>query len=203
MDGLVVAGHRSLLDRLRHGGVRVARASNVLARGAILHGKRSLVDLLARAGAHDVNSQDLVGVLARDELGKTLRIPHSTSAAVGHEGKGPLAVLDARCLHLLLRHANRRHLRVRVDNAGDHAVVDVPVLACERLHARHALLLCLVSEHRTSNAVADGIHARDASEEVARSLGLDPLSLIELDTDSLKPKVLCARAPPNSNKSNV
>ena len=49
MDGLVVAGHGCFLDGLGHCGVRVARASDVLARSAVLHGESRLVDLKGQA----------------------------------------------------------------------------------------------------------------------------------------------------------
>jgi hypothetical protein len=67
VDWLVVASHGRLLDGLRHCRVSVASTGHVLARGAVLHRKGSLVDLLASASAHDVHSKNLVRVPLRSQ----------------------------------------------------------------------------------------------------------------------------------------
>ena len=72
------------------------------------------------------------------------------------------------------------YLGVGIDDTGDDIVVDVSVLASQRLHARNSFLLGLVCEHRASNAIADGVDARDAGREITEGGGHDALGLVEL-----------------------
>ena len=61
VDRLVVGGHGGLLEGLRHGGVRVARAADVLRARAVLHGEHALRDHLARVGRDDVDAWADIG----------------------------------------------------------------------------------------------------------------------------------------------
>ena len=72
------------------------------------------------------------------------------------------------------------YLGVGIDDTGDDIVVDVSVLASQRLDARNSFLLGLVCEHRASNAIADGVDARDAGREITEGGGHDALGLVEL-----------------------
>mmetsp|Transcript_21268 Transcript_21268/g.42915 ORF Transcript_21268/g.42915 Transcript_21268/m.42915 type:complete len:222 (-) Transcript_21268:800-1465(-) len=179
----------------------VARAGDVLGRGAVLDGEGRLVDLLAGRGTHDVRAQDAVRVLVDQDLDQTLRRRHRAGPAVGHHREHALAVLDARRLQLLLRLPDRRHLRVRVDHARDRVVVDVSVLSRQKLRARNALLLGLVREHGPCDAVADRVHAFHLGLEVLPRH--DPLRLVELDTDGLEVHVLGARPPTDRHQHAV
>ena len=74
VDGLVVGAHAGLLEGLGEGGVGVARARNVLAAGAVLHGQDALGNHLASVGADDVHAQDAVRLLVGQNLDHALEV---------------------------------------------------------------------------------------------------------------------------------
>lgn len=65
---------------------------------------------------HDVASQDLIGVLLRDDLDHAIRVGVGLGARVRDHGKGADVVLDALSLAVLLSLADPCHLGVGVDD---------------------------------------------------------------------------------------
>mmetsp|Transcript_6430 Transcript_6430/g.14612 ORF Transcript_6430/g.14612 Transcript_6430/m.14612 type:complete len:483 (+) Transcript_6430:49-1497(+) len=194
VNWLVVRGHGCLLHSFRQRGVTVADPCDVLGRATVLHGKRALHDELSGSVAHDVRSKNLIRALLSDELHHTGGVAVGACTRVGHHGERSLGVFDALLLALLLRQAYPRHLGVRVQDARHVGVVHVSVLTSHRFHARHAILLSLVSKHGSGNAVANGVNAGDVRLEVVVHLNHPA---VHLDAKRLEAKSLREWAAPD------
>src|SRR5690606_39136226 len=97
----------------------------------------------------------------------------------------------SRSLEVLLRLADARHLRLRVDDVRDRVVAHVPVARDHALDAGDAFLLGLVREHRAADDVADREDSRDARLE--RIVDADLPARLQLDADLLEPEALGVR----------
>jgi hypothetical protein len=74
MYGLIICCHASLFDSLRKRRMAVACPRNVFARSAILHRQNTLGYELTSIGAHNMCSQDLVGLLVGHNFDQTVRV---------------------------------------------------------------------------------------------------------------------------------
>mmetsp|Transcript_70880 Transcript_70880/g.142703 ORF Transcript_70880/g.142703 Transcript_70880/m.142703 type:complete len:239 (-) Transcript_70880:824-1540(-) len=201
VDGLVVGGHARLLERLRHGGVRVAGPRHVLRGRAVLERDHRLCDHLPRVGADDVRPQHTVRGLVRDDLDEPLRLVHGARAGVGAHGKGARHVLHAVLLELLLRLPHHRHLGERVDHARDRVVVHVTGEPGEVLHTRDALLFCLVRQHGPRNHVPNRKHRRARRLEV--SVNLYAAEAVRGDAHGVQTQPVRVGAPADGDQAHV
>mmetsp|Transcript_4048 Transcript_4048/g.13098 ORF Transcript_4048/g.13098 Transcript_4048/m.13098 type:complete len:546 (+) Transcript_4048:298-1935(+) len=204
VDGLAVGRHGGLLERLGHGRVSVASAADVLGGGAVLHREHALGDHLARVGGDDVDAEHHTVVSAAildQELDETVGVRHGARARVGHEGERAHFVGDSLPLELLLRLAHRRNLRVRVDDARDRVVVDVPAQAGQLLRDGDALLLGLVRKHGAAHGVADRVDARHVGGEVV--VDLDHAASPQLDANVLGAEPLRVRHAAGRGEDHV
>mmetsp|Transcript_25000 Transcript_25000/g.54508 ORF Transcript_25000/g.54508 Transcript_25000/m.54508 type:complete len:257 (-) Transcript_25000:1017-1787(-) len=201
VDWLIVRVHRSLLERLGQSGMSVAGAGNILGAGTVLDGDDCLGNHLPGVRADDVSAEDPVGFLIGQDLNKSLRTAVGPGAGVGGEGEGTNAVRDACLLELFLGLADGGNLGIGVDNAGDGVVVDVAGVAGNGFHGGNALLLGLVSEHGSIDAVPDGIDGRDGSAEVL--IDLDPSELIGLNPQRVQTKVFGIRSTSGGNQNYI
>lgn len=138
VDRLVVGVHGGLLEGLAERRVGMADASDVLGRGAVLHGEDGLANHLSRVGADDVGAEDLVGLLLDDDLYEPVLVVVCLCPRVGQEGELADLVLDPGLLELRLVPAHPCHLRVRVDDRWNGVVIDVPVSGLEHLDGSEA-----------------------------------------------------------------
>ena len=111
MYGLVVGGHAGLLERLGHGGVRVAGARDVLAARVVLERDDGLGDHLAGVRAEDVSAEDAVGSLVGEDFDEALGGTVRAGAGVRGEGEVSDDVVDSGLLELC---KIRRSRRVRI-----------------------------------------------------------------------------------------
>ena len=100
MYGLAPGGERGFLDGFAQRRVPVASPGDILGGPSVFHGEDALAEQLARVGSHDVRAEDLIRVLARDELDQALRVVVRARAGVGGEREGSHVVFRARRLHL-------------------------------------------------------------------------------------------------------
>src|SRR3982751_3167540 len=123
----LVDGERRLARDLRQRRMRVADAGDVLARCTELHRDDAFGDELARLRADDVHPEDAIGLLICKQLDEACRIAERARPAVCRERETARAVGGAFRLQLLLRLADPRNFRRRVDDPGNRVEVDVPV----------------------------------------------------------------------------
>ena len=135
----------------------VARSRNVLCRASILKSDDCLVNHLTGVATDDPGAQKLVRFGARKDLNHAIWLVVGPRAAVSLERENALDVGDALLLELFLGEADVGDLWIRVDDAWNGSVVDVAAFAAELLDGGDAFLLCLVSEHWSSDDVADGV----------------------------------------------
>src|SRR6516164_6769781 len=174
----LVDRERRLVHRLGERRVRVDRALQVLAARGVLHGEHRLGDQLPGERPDDVHAENLVVIAGRHDLGEPLSLLQGACAAAGEEREGARFVGTPARLHLLLGETDPGDLRRRVDDEGNHLVVHLAVAAGDQVGHHHALLLALVSEHRTAYAVTDGPDVLDTGTAVL--VDLDEAVLIEL-----------------------
>lgn len=201
VNGLSAGSHGSLLEGLREGRVGVASASNILRAGTVLHGQDTLGNHLTGVRAHDVDTQNAVGLLVRDHLDHTLGISVGAGTGVGGEGEGTNVVGDARLLDLLLRLAAPGDLGVGVDNGGDDVVVDVAVTAVHVLNSSDTLLLGLVGQHGTVGDITNAANVGDGGAELR--VDGDATALVDLDANVLETETLSVGLATNGDEDNI
>mmetsp|Transcript_4930 Transcript_4930/g.20106 ORF Transcript_4930/g.20106 Transcript_4930/m.20106 type:complete len:376 (+) Transcript_4930:97-1224(+) len=202
VDGLPPRRERGFLDRLAQRRVPVTRPRDILRASSVLHGEDALAKELARVGSDDVRAEDLVRVLAADELDHPIGVVVGPRAGVGGEGEGADVVFGSGRLDLLLRLTAPRHLGVGVDDARDDVVVDVAHLSGELLHAADPLLLGFVREHGSLDDVSDGEHAglrRGVRVHVHDHLA----ALVDLDAGGFEPEAGGERLTARGDQDDV
>ena len=133
----------------------VAGAGEVFGCRAEFHGDADLMDHLTDADAHHVRAEDAVGLGIGKDFHKAGRLMIGPRAGIGLEGEFALLVLDAGLFQLGFGLADPGDLRVRVDHARHHVIIDMARLASDQLGDGGAVILCLVGQHRPVNAVTD------------------------------------------------
>mmetsp|Transcript_4794 Transcript_4794/g.30401 ORF Transcript_4794/g.30401 Transcript_4794/m.30401 type:complete len:272 (-) Transcript_4794:872-1687(-) len=202
MNGLVVRGHCCLLHSFAEGGMTMARASHILRRSAVFHGKYYLSNQFSSVDSNHVNTQDLVCFLVRDKLHHSIRLVVGAGAAVGHHCKLAGLVLQPFLFALFFRESDPRHLRMRVHDRRHCTVVDVPVLAGDRLHARHAIFLRLVGQHGSSNRVPDGTDGGNLRLESSH-VDHDPSCPVSLDAHLFQAQAGGVGTPSGGHKHHI
>mmetsp|Transcript_10061 Transcript_10061/g.29650 ORF Transcript_10061/g.29650 Transcript_10061/m.29650 type:complete len:469 (+) Transcript_10061:123-1529(+) len=188
VNGLVVGVHGRLLEGLAHGWVRVACPRHVLRARAVLHCEDAFRDHLPRVAGDDVHAEDLARARLSKELDEPVRVHVGARARVGHEGELAHGILHPGLLQFLLRLTHSGYLGMRVDDARNAVVVNVPVQPRDVLHNGDALLLRLVSEHGPTDAVADSPDAGHVGLELV--VHLDGAAGPHLDAHVLEPEAL-------------
>lgn len=106
-----------------------------------------------------MSSQNSVSVLIGQNLNKSIRVVVGLCTRVGHEREFANLVFNALALQGLLGLADPRNFGMSVHNAGHAVVVDVYMSAQNAFHANDALILGFVGQHRSMDAITDGVYA--------------------------------------------
>mmetsp|Transcript_18098 Transcript_18098/g.33046 ORF Transcript_18098/g.33046 Transcript_18098/m.33046 type:complete len:347 (-) Transcript_18098:429-1469(-) len=144
------------------------------------------MDHLSGVGAHNDDTEQLVGLLIGNDLDHAFGALHDTGTAIGHEGELANLVVDALLLGLILTEADHSDFGVGVADGRDGGVVHVTHLAGDVLDACDSILLGLVGKHRTMDNVSDGVDTLDIGLEVF--VDLNASALINADANSIRAK---------------
>jgi len=153
--------HSRLLESLRERRMRMTRPRHILRRSTILDSQDALGNHLPRIRADDMDAQDAIRLSISDELNHAVGLEVRLGARVGGEGEGAGLVLDARGLDFGLVLPDPGHLRVRVHDGRDGAVVDVAVAFGDVFDGRDGFFFGFVREHGAEGAVADDADVRE------------------------------------------
>ena len=179
----------------------MCRPRDVLRARAVLHCHDRLRDHLASVGSHDVNTQDLVGLLLCQELDLTLGVQVRLGARVGQEGELSDFVLDTGSLELLLRLADPCDLGVRVHDGGDRVIIDMTMASLNVFGRGDTLLLSLVREHLSE---CDITNAADVGRgRVELGVDHDATLGVKLNAGSLEVETLSVRPAADGDKNDV
>ena len=147
-----------------------------------------LSDELRRLVSHDVGAQDLGVLLVSDHLHEALGVSRGEGASIADPRELAHFDLMSRVESLLLREADRGHLRMAVGAVGDVSIIHSPVsLAGDGLDTDHSLVHGLVRQELLSGTVTQSVHTSDvgAHQLIHRE---EPV-LVELDTRRLETEV--------------
>ena len=128
---------------------------NILRASTVLDRKRRLGNHLPSIRSNNMYSQNTIRFLIRNKLDHPLRIHIRLCSTVGAERECPNIVLYSRFLEFLFGLADPGDFGVRVDDAGDGAVVDVPVAGFDVFDGCDAFFFGFVGEHGAEGDVAD------------------------------------------------
>ena len=148
-----------------------------------------------------MHTQHTVRLLLDDKLDKAVRLVVRLRTRVGQEGELADLVRDALLLERLLRLADPRHLRVRVDHRRNHVVVHVAEAVLDQLDGRNALFLGLVRQHRTERRITNALDA--LARRVVLVINHDAATLVHLDTHGLKVQATRHRATTDRHEHHI
>lgn len=170
----------------------MARASQIFAGSSVLDTEGRLSDEFSGVRTDHVHTEDLVGLLVRKHLHESFGFVVGLGTGVGHHWEDALLVLYLLFLEFFLGLADAGYLGVRVNNARDSVVVDVASLASDVLHGRNALFLRFVSEHGSTNHIADRINVGNVCLEVV--VHFHDASVRDTHTDLLESESFSVRS---------
>src|SRR6185437_5073971 len=146
-------------------------------------------------------AEHAIAALIGQDFDEAFGIGVGARSGIGGEGELADLVGDTGRFEILLRAADRGHLRPGVDDAGNGIVIHMALLAGQRLDQGHAFLGGLVRQHRPGDDVADGIDAFDIGGEAAID-GDAPL-VVDGDADRLEPEPFGIGTPPDGDQRDV
>src|SRR4029079_14182196 len=192
VDRASVDGHRRLADHLGERRMGVCRLPDLPWRRVEQEGERRFGYQIRRVRADDMDTERVLGLGVRDDLGEALVL--ATDDRLGDRLERDLADLVGRPggLDLLLGPSDRRDLRPAVSGAGLRVVVHLVYvrLACDRVRRGDALVRGDVGEPQAADDVTDRLHVTLLRPHV--TIHLDH-SAVGLDLGRLEPDVLDVR----------
>ncbi|MND94581.1 hypothetical protein D3C80_868020 [compost metagenome] len=159
--------------------------------GTHLDGQTDLAQQLTTVGTDDGTTDDAVAVLVEDQLGHTVGAIGGDCTAGSSPGEGSNFEVQALLLGFLLGQTDPGHLWLCVGDGRDHFRVEVVLLAGDDFGRHVAFVHTLVSQHRLTDDVTDGVDVRNVGTQLL--VHFDETALVDGNTGFLGVHQLAVR----------
>ncbi len=181
--------------------VRVDGLADIDGVGAHLDGQADFADHVAGARADDGAADDAMGFRVEDQLGEAVVGAVGDGATGGCPGELGDFDLAPGLLRLCFGQADPGDFGMCVGDAGDHAGVEVGLLACGNLGSDVRFMDGLVRQHGLADDVADGEDVRHVGAHLA--VDRDEAALIDGHARLVGADLLAVRAAPGGLQDQV